>query len=155
MSNGPPRRWVGGIELQLQDPARRPVAGQVFDRAAAALREVAARTPEAYAVLRRDVSQILFASVDPGYRYLPFQMAIVIPPHIALGPDTRRYAAWLIGALSAAGYQQAPEALAALEESWPPAEREAIREWVRTMESRSPLASGQGAPPTTTDGGPG
>jgi hypothetical protein len=143
-SPGYARREVDGIELLLLDGRRLAAADRVFEQVTRALHEIARHAPEAYAALRRDVVRVLFPARDHGYLYHPFQMAIVVPPHIALEPDVRRYAAWLLGALEAAGHGARERYGEQLLASWGEAERTVIREWVGAMKARTRQARASG-----------
>jgi hypothetical protein len=146
-----PRRVVDGLELLLLDRQRWPQAEHVFNRAVSALHEIATRAPEAYAALRRDVVHILFVPDDCGLRYHPLQLAVAVPPYVALEADARRYAAWLVGAIAPPGRGTPREFLEALLGAHPPEDRAAIREWLAGVEERTRDAGTLSRPPNARE----
>jgi hypothetical protein len=143
-SRGYARREVDGIELLLLGTRRLPEADRVFEQATRALREIAAGAPEAYAAVRRHAVRLLFPERDHGYLYHPFQMAIVVPPYLALEPDVRRYAAWILAALDEAGHGAQARYGEQLLASWAEAERVTVAEWVGAMKARTRQARASG-----------
>jgi hypothetical protein len=96
MARRQPQQEYDRIRLVVTDDRLAPSAERFFSRTREALARAAAGAPQAYAKFRNDIRQILLWGQTEEPPYHRFQLAVVVPPRIALEGETLLYAAWLL-----------------------------------------------------------
>jgi hypothetical protein len=96
LSGQRPRKDFDGIALIASDPSLTLKAGLFFERSTSALMRAQTGAPVAFGEFRQDVREVLLWGQSKAPSYQRFQLAVVVPPRIALEADLNCYAAWLL-----------------------------------------------------------
>jgi hypothetical protein len=131
LSSRLPSQSYDGINLAIADPRLESEALHFFAHTQEALRSAATRAPKGYAELRKDIRSIVLMAERQTLPYHRFQLAALVPLHVARESDVSSYASWLLyvsGLLR--GRQRAMDRAEGLLLSLNPGERQRVRAWL-------------------------
>jgi hypothetical protein len=142
MARREPWREHDRIRVMVADAWLTAHTERFFERTSEALARAAADAPGAYAELREDVRQVLLWGQGGVSSYNRFQLAIVVPPSIALEADAVCYSAWLLHASALLlGPEEAQARAEELLRSLEPDERAWVGGWLTSVTERGPPVS--------------
>jgi hypothetical protein len=133
-----PNKVYGGVRLTIVSRKLDEHSERFFSQTEEALAIVAARAPNGYAQLRRDVNAIVLLPHEPRLVYNSFQLAVLVPVRMVLERDPLSYGAWLLFASGLSrGKQDAIDRAKELLSTLEPGDRERITAWLSEPDGTS------------------